>query len=157
MLNVYLSEHLVLPNDQFRFRAAHSAAHQLRRVVKNVKDSRNSIARLTSRITLETRMFQISVGSAKSSSHYIAFGVPQSAILSPTLYNIFTSDVPSFEFCRTVTFADDTTIFASGQIPLLVQHQIQDHPNEVSDYCKDCKQSTFQDDSKNNIPYKKQG
>jgi Reverse transcriptase (RNA-dependent DNA polymerase) len=60
--------------------------------------------------------------------------VPQGAILSPTLYNIFTSDVPS-----TATFADNTAIFASGQTPLLVQDQLQDHLNEISDYCKDWK------------------
>jgi Reverse transcriptase (RNA-dependent DNA polymerase) len=139
-------------------------AHQLRRVVKNVKDARNSIARGTSRVTLATgmclldvekpfgsvwhkallhkllqrscdiflarlifsfikgRSFQVSVGSAKSSSHNIPFGVPQGAILFPTLYNILTSDVPSSDFCGTATFADDTAIFASGQTPLLVQN-----------------------------------
>jgi Reverse transcriptase (RNA-dependent DNA polymerase) len=65
--------------------------------------------------------------------------VPQGAILSPTLYNIFTSDVPSSNFCGTATFADDTAIFAAGQTPLLVQDQLQDHLNEISDYCKDWK------------------
>jgi hypothetical protein len=44
--------------------------------------------------------------------------VPQGAILSPTLYNILTA-----------TFADDTAIFAS----LLVQNQLQDQLNEISD------------------------
>jgi Reverse transcriptase (RNA-dependent DNA polymerase) len=65
--------------------------------------------------------------------------VPQGAILSPTLYNIFTSDVPSSDFCGTATFADDTAIFASGPTPLLVQDQLQEHLNEISDYCKDWK------------------
>jgi Reverse transcriptase (RNA-dependent DNA polymerase) len=64
--------------------------------------------------------------------------VPQGAILSPTLYNI-TSDVPSSKLCGTATFADDTAIFASGQTPLLVQDKLQDHLNEISDYCKDWK------------------
>jgi Reverse transcriptase (RNA-dependent DNA polymerase) len=39
------------------------------------------------------RSFQSRVGSAKSPSHNITFGVPQGAILSPTLYNIFTSRI----------------------------------------------------------------
>jgi hypothetical protein len=52
--------------------------------------------------------------------------VPQSAILSPTLYNIFTSDVLTSEFCGTAT-------------PILVQDQLQDHLNEISVYCKDWK------------------
>jgi Reverse transcriptase (RNA-dependent DNA polymerase) len=65
--------------------------------------------------------------------------MPQGAILSPTLYNIFTSDVPCSDFCGTANFADDTAIFASGQTPLLVQDHLQDHLNEISDYCKDWK------------------
>jgi Reverse transcriptase (RNA-dependent DNA polymerase) len=69
----------------------------------------------------------------------IPFEVPQGAIRSPTLYKIFTLDVPSSEFCRTATFADDTAIFASGQTPLLVQDQLQDRLNEISNYCKDWK------------------
>jgi Reverse transcriptase (RNA-dependent DNA polymerase) len=83
------------------------------------------------------RSFQVSVGSAKSSSHNIPFGVPQCAVLSPTLYNIITSDGPSSEFCGIATFSDDTAIFASSQTPLLVQDQLQDHLNEIYDYCKD--------------------
>jgi Reverse transcriptase (RNA-dependent DNA polymerase) len=71
---------------------------------------------------MKGRSFQVSVGSAKSSSHNIPFGVPQGAILSLTLYNIFTSDVLSSNFCGTATFADDTANFASGQTPLLVQN-----------------------------------
>jgi Reverse transcriptase (RNA-dependent DNA polymerase) len=144
----FITANNVLSNHQFGFRTAHSEAHQLRRVVKNVKDARNSIARGTCRVTFSTgmllmdvektfdsvwrkallhkllqrgcdiflarsifsfikgRSFQVSVGSAKSSSHNIPFGVPQVAILSPILYNIFTSDVPSSDFCGTATFAD---------------------------------------------------
>jgi hypothetical protein len=79
--------------------------------------------------------------------------VPQGAILSPTHNNIFKTDVPSSEFCGTAVFADDTAICPSSQTPLLVQDQLQDHLNEISDYCKDWKikthqkrkQSTFQD------------
>jgi hypothetical protein len=52
--------------------------------------------------------------------------VHRGAILSPNLYNIFTSDVSSSEFCGTATFAGDTVIFASGQTLLLVQDQLQD-------------------------------
>jgi Reverse transcriptase (RNA-dependent DNA polymerase) len=72
---------------------------------------------------IKGRSFQVSVGSAKSPSHNIPFGVPQGANLSTTFYNIFTSDVPSFDLCETATFAENTAFFASGQTPLLVQDQ----------------------------------
>jgi Reverse transcriptase (RNA-dependent DNA polymerase) len=65
---------------------------------------------------IKGRFFQVSVGSAKSSAYNIPFGVPQGAILSPTLYNIFTPDVPSFDFCGTATFADDTAILPQDKL-----------------------------------------
>ena len=176
-LNDFISSNNILPHHQFGFRRAHSAAHQLRRVVKHIKDARNSVARRTSRVPLSTgmllldvekafdsvwheallhkllqrgcdiflarlifsflkgRTFQVSIGNFKSSSHNIPYGVPQGAILSPTLYNIFTSDVPSSLYCGTATFADDTAIFASGQTPLLIQEDLQSHLNSISEYC----------------------
>lgn len=60
---------------------------------------------------IKGRSFQVSIGNSKSPTHEIPYGVPQGAILSPTLYNVFTSDVPTSEFCETATFADDTAIF----------------------------------------------
>jgi Reverse transcriptase (RNA-dependent DNA polymerase) len=79
---------------------------------------------------IKVRTFQVRGGSVKLSSQNNPFGVSQGAKLSPTLYNIFTSDVSSSAFCGTATFADDTTIFASSQTPLLVQDQLQDYLNE---------------------------
>lgn len=177
-LNDFISSNTILPNHQFGFRKAHSAAQQLRRVVKNIKDARN---RRTSRLPLSTgmllldvekafdsvwheallhkliqwgcdiflariifsflkgRSFQVCIGNSKSPSFVIPYGVPQGAILSPTLYNIFTSDVPTSEFCKTATFADDTAIFSSSLNPELVQEALQEHINVVSGYCKDWK------------------
>jgi Reverse transcriptase (RNA-dependent DNA polymerase)/Endonuclease-reverse transcriptase len=176
-LNDFVSANNILPHHQFGFRRAHSAAHQLRRVVKHIKDARNSVSRGTSRVThstgmllldvekafdsvwheallhkllqkgcdiflarlifsfLKGRSFQVSIGNVKSSSHNIPYGVPQGAILSPTLYNIFTSDVPSSVQCNTATFADDTAIFVSGQNPHLIQDDLQLHLNSISEYC----------------------
>jgi hypothetical protein len=51
--------------------------------------------------------FQVSVGKSKSSVCNILYGVPQGAVLSPTLYNIFTSDAPTVDGCKLATFADD--------------------------------------------------
>ena len=180
-LNDFISSNNIIPQHQFGFRRAHSAAHQLRRVVKNVKDARSSVARGTSRVPLSTgmllldvqkafdsvwhealihkllqrgcdifltrlifsflkgRTFQVKIGNINSNSHSIPYGVPQGAILSPTLYNIFTSDVPTSSFCKTATFADDTAIYASGQTPDLIKDDLESHLNSISDYCKDWK------------------
>jgi hypothetical protein len=64
--------------------------------------------------------------------------VPQGAILSPTLYNIFTSDIPTTEECELATFADDTAIFVSGTDPSEVCGRLQPTP-AFSDYFKNWK------------------
>jgi hypothetical protein len=43
---------------------------------------------------LNGRTFQVSNGKSKSSVCNIPYSVPQGAVLSPTLYNFFTSDAP---------------------------------------------------------------
>jgi Reverse transcriptase (RNA-dependent DNA polymerase) len=96
---------------------------------------------------LKNRSFQVKIGNTKSQSHNIPYGVPQGAILSPTLYNIFTSDVPTSSFFKTATFADDTAIYTSTQTPGLIQDDLQNHLNSISDYCKDWNQNQCHKDT----------
>jgi Reverse transcriptase (RNA-dependent DNA polymerase) len=177
-LTNFIMSNSILPNHQFGFRKAHSTAHQLRRVVKNIKDARNSrfrrvpcstgmllldvekafdsvwheallyklimkgcdlyLARLILSF-LKNRTFQVRVDGVDSILCGIPYGVPQGAILSPTLYNIFTSDIPTSEFCKTATFADDTALYASDLNPDLVCDALQDQIDNVSNYFKDWK------------------
>jgi hypothetical protein len=51
-LNDFISSNNIIPQHQFGFRQAHSAAHQLRRVVKNIKEARDAKIRGTSRVSL---------------------------------------------------------------------------------------------------------
>jgi hypothetical protein len=43
---------------------------------------------------LTGRSFHVSVNKTGSATHPIPYGVPQGAILSPSLYNFFTADSP---------------------------------------------------------------
>jgi Reverse transcriptase (RNA-dependent DNA polymerase)/Endonuclease-reverse transcriptase len=88
---------------------------------------------------LKERSFQVCVGKAQSSSCNIPYGVPQGAILSPTLYNIFTSDIPNAGECELATFADDTAIFVSDKLPEVVCGKLQSQLDSLSDYFKDWK------------------
>jgi hypothetical protein len=54
---------------------------------------------------LNDHTFQVSVGNSKSPISNIPYGVPQGAVLSPTLYNFFTSDAQT---------VDDTVLFVSS-------------------------------------------
>jgi hypothetical protein len=72
--------------------------------------------------------FQISVGPSRPSLD-----------LSPTLYNLFTSDAPTADGCDLATFADDTAIFVSNSEPMNVCDGLQSQLNSLTDYFKQWK------------------
>jgi hypothetical protein len=88
---------------------------------------------------LKNRSFQVCIGGSKSFSYNIPYGVPQGAILSLTLYNIFTSDVPTMGECELATFADDTAIFVSGIDTAEVCCMLKRQLDTLSDYFKNWK------------------
>ena len=50
-----------------------------------------------------------------SDKYLIKYGTPQGSVLGPLMYIILANDLTkSLKFCSGVTFADDTTIYASG-------------------------------------------
>jgi hypothetical protein len=51
--------------------------------------------------------------------------VRHDAILSPTLNNIFTSNIPNAGECELATFDDDTSIFVSDKLPEVVCGKLQ--------------------------------
>jgi retron-type reverse transcriptase len=59
---------------------------------------------------LTEQTFQVRIGSTLSEKKKISAGVPQGAILSPTLYNIYCHDLSSPTDAYLSTYADDTMI-----------------------------------------------
>lgn len=57
----------------------------------------------------------------------ISAGVPQGSILGPTLYLIYTSDMPTSKEIHTSTFADDTAILSVNESPQEASHKLQIH------------------------------
>jgi hypothetical protein len=76
---------------------------------------------------LKNLSIQVCIGGSKSFFYDITYGVPQVAIISPTLYNIFTSDVPTTGECKLATFADDIAIFVSDTDPAEVCSRLRRH------------------------------
>ena len=63
---------------------------------------------------LEDGTFQVKSGAALSSTRPVRAGVPQGAVLPPTLYNINTADVPNNPQNQLALYADDIAIFTQG-------------------------------------------
>lgn len=64
---------------------------------------------------LEDRKFKVIINGEHSNIKNMPFGVPQGAVLSPILYNIFTSDTPQSGLYSSALFADDTAKYHSSE------------------------------------------
>lgn len=63
---------------------------------------------------LEGRTFKTRIQNSFSTVRKINAGVPQGSVLGPTLYLLYTADIPTDKNTMLATFADDTAILAHG-------------------------------------------
>lgn len=71
---------------------------------------------------LLNRTYQVRVGSKFSQDFKMDRGLPQGSILSPTLFNIMLSDIPTDPSIKISLYADDCAIWISGKnIPFITQ------------------------------------
>lgn len=63
---------------------------------------------------LSERSFTVSVGNCFSSEKLVCAGVPQGAVLSPTLFNLFLNDISIPSDLMLAMFADDTAALATS-------------------------------------------
>lgn len=76
---------------------------------------------------LSDRSFSVKIQTHLSNPRPILAGVPQGSPLSPTLFNIFTADIPTSRFINTAQFADDTSLFLSGPELNTLTDRLQRH------------------------------
>lgn len=89
---------------------------------------------LTIKSFLSNRTFAVRCEDEISISHPIIAGVPQGSILSPTLYNIFTADLPQSNSTTLATFADDTAITSSNSDVTTAINNLQSHLTQLQDW-----------------------
>lgn len=79
------------------------------------------------------RTFFVSVNDHKSKTFRILAGVPQGSVLSPTLYNVFTSDL-KITHSEKAFFADDTCLYLSARSPKKIVKKLNAAGKQLTDF-----------------------
>lgn len=83
---------------------------------------------------LSNRSFRYRIEGALSTSRPIRAGVPQGAVLSPLLFTLYTSDIPTRPRVQLSLFADDTAIYCSGKNPAQIATNLQNSAAALGDW-----------------------
>ena len=83
---------------------------------------------------LRNRTGKVSLGINESDSVRITSGVPQGAVLSPLLFNIMLSDIPTDENIQLVIYADDINIMCRDSDFNNLKENMQSYLNKLSDW-----------------------
>lgn len=83
---------------------------------------------------LSNRKYQVSIKDSLSNIRNIQSGVPQGSILGPLLYIIYTADIPKDKNTKLYLYADDTAIFAQGNLTKSITCKIQTHLDKITNW-----------------------
>lgn len=85
---------------------------------------------------ISDRYFRVRYEDACSSFRKITAGVPQGSVLGPTLYLLYTADIPKYQGTKIAIFADDTSILATGINTRYATDKLQRAVNKIMDWAK---------------------
>ena len=80
------------------------------------------------------RQFLVNINGHNSEIKTYEYGVPQGAVLSSTLYNIFTFDIPKHIHTELALFTDDTAVYSSSPFANTITIQMQAHADSIHNY-----------------------
>lgn len=83
------------------------------------------------------RSFAVRINGSLSETKCIRAGVPQGSLLGPTLYTIFTYDIPHLQINSIATFADDTAIITQHKHLNQSAHLLQESLNKIGKWIKE--------------------
>ena len=85
---------------------------------------------------LENRHFYVNYQDERSKLQDIQSGIPQGSVLGPTLYLIYTADIPIAENTAMATFADDTALLAAHEDPEVASRLLQVGLHQIQNWLK---------------------
>lgn len=86
---------------------------------------------------LDNRYFYINEENEISDLSAILAGVPQGSVMGPTLYLLYTSDLPQTDGVLIGTFADDTAVLSVHKNPTVARNTLQNSINNISTWLND--------------------
>lgn len=94
---------------------------------------------------LSNRAFYVQVNDKISTQgKSINIGLPQGGCLSPTLFNLYTHDLPHYITAKCIQYADDTLIVLNGISVEDLQHKVDKTFSEIHKYTSDNKMTLNQ-------------
>lgn len=85
---------------------------------------------------LTSRKFQVVVGKSYSREVNMTAGVPQGSVLSSTIFNVYTSDVPDLNGCHLSQFADDQAIAFASHRTSAIRNRLQKVSDKFTRYLR---------------------
>ena len=85
---------------------------------------------------LTDRHFYVKHGDEETSLHSIQAGVPQGSVMGPTLYLLYTADLPLTEGVVIGIFADDTAALAVDTCPSKASAKLQVCLDNISNWTR---------------------
>ena len=83
---------------------------------------------------LNERSQAVNVSSSLSDFKNINIGIPQGTILGPLLFIIFVNSLPDCVNCKTIMYADDTTLMCSSNDASVLQSQLNDNLSKIASW-----------------------
>ena len=84
-------------------------------------------------------MQSVKIGGSLSDLMPIEIGIPQGSILGPLLFIVFVNDLPDCVMCKTVMYANDTTLLVRSSDPSCLRSSLNQNMSRIADWFREKK------------------